>query len=175
MYEYILGNDLADADDGRKEEEARLPRPSDTDDAIRAPHQGELFSRCVLCAGAEVRNGLGGSGIPYLASQRSLLSESVVTRQRPRRKRSAVRRTDKEGIGLYLMYWIGWHGRIMPRARALLSLHKHVPREGGHRRCRTMRGRAFIKYSARPSHREMPFVRQRDDGIHVSPETREVM
>ena len=24
-------------------------------------------------------------------------------------------------------------------------------------------------------YREMPFVRQRDDGIHVSPETREVM
>ena len=53
--------------------------PSDIDDAIRAPHQGELFSRCVLCAGAEVRNGLGGSGIPYLASQRSLLSVSVVS------------------------------------------------------------------------------------------------
>ena len=117
MYKYISGNDLADADDGRKEEEARLPRPSDIDGVI----QGELFSRCVLCAGAEVRNGLGGSGIPYLASQRSPLSESVVTRQRPRRKRSAVRRTDKEGIGLYLMYWIGWHGRIMPRARVVVT------------------------------------------------------
>ena len=118
---------------GRKKKlDCHVLWPSDIDDTIRAPHQGELFSRCVLCAGAEVRNGLGGSGIPYLASQRSLLSGSVVTRQRPRRKRSAVRRTDKEGIGLYLMYWIGWHGRIMPRARALLSLHKHVPREGGH-------------------------------------------
>ena len=77
MYEYILGNDLTDEDDGRKEEEARLSRPSDIDGAIRAPHQGELFSRCVLCAEAEVRNGLGGSGIPYLASQRCLLSEGV--------------------------------------------------------------------------------------------------
>ena len=145
------------------------------DDAMRAPHQGELFSRCVLCAGAEVRNGLGGSGIPYLASQRSLLSGSVVTRQRPRRKRSAVRRTDKEGIGLYLMYWIGWHGRIMPRARVVVTPQTRP--EGGRPSevPRTMRGRAFIKYSARPSRREMPFVRQRDDGIHVSPETREVM
>ena len=70
MSEYILGNDLADEDDGRKKEDARLSRPSQC--------QCELFSRCVLCAGAEVRNGLGGSGIPYLASQRSLLSESVV-------------------------------------------------------------------------------------------------
>ena len=99
MYEYTLGNDLADEDDGRKEEDARLSRPSEC--------QCELFSRCVLCAGAEVRNGLGGSGIPYLASQRSLLSESVVVGGPDE---NAQRRTDKEGIGLYLMYWIGWHG-----------------------------------------------------------------
>ena len=103
---------------GRKEEEARLPRPSDRR-RDSCPSSGRVVLEvCVVCrSGSKKWSGWIGNPLSCVTALPSFRER----RQRPRRKRSAVRRTDKEGIGLYLMYWIGWHGRIMPRARVVVT------------------------------------------------------